>query len=166
MFSETVIFNQPLVVGNRVSYTTHSDDHDSTGSGIFIGIALDEEEGNPYYYFIDGDINGGYQSCHGFPVSPDSLLEPTTDLTPTQLITEARAKRVSITAKPGWNTEGQATLAVNKNVKVGNGLDYESEQIAFFTLAYWPDSNEVVLTEMVKEDDSYSSEIVYSAGVS
>jgi hypothetical protein len=73
---------------------------------------------------------------------------------------------VTITAKPGWNKDGQATLEITRNTPVGNALDYEAEQIAFFTLAYWPDSNEVVLTEMVKEDDSYSSEIVYSTEVS
>jgi hypothetical protein len=163
--TETVTFNQPLVVGNRVSYSTHSDDHDSTGSGIFIGIAMNGKDGL-YYYFIDGEINGSYQSCHGFPVSPDSLLEPTTDLAPTLLIKQARERRVSVESKPGWNKDGQATLEITRNVKVGNGLDYEAKQIAFFTLAYWPDSNEVVLTEMVKEDDSYSSEIVYSTEVS
>jgi hypothetical protein len=73
---------------------------------------------------------------------------------------------VTITAKPGWNKDGQATLEITRNTPVGNALDYEAEQIAFFTLAYWPDSNEVVLTEMVEEDGSYSSDIVYSAEVS
>lgn len=77
------------VVGRTVRYTyalTHDDgEHvEGSGSGTYIGVALDEEEGNPMHYFVGGEINGTSQRCHGFPAKPGTPT--TTNLTPTQLI--------------------------------------------------------------------------------
>jgi hypothetical protein len=86
-------FDGPLDVGARVAYTTVASWGRATGSGIYLGCALDEEDGVPYHYFADGEINGHPQTSHGFPA--EAGTPTTTDLTPTALITEAEAQRVS-----------------------------------------------------------------------
>lgn len=76
-----------LVVGERVSFTRTGEWGSTTGSGVFIGVALDEEDGVPCYYFVDGELNGHAQRSFGFAADPGA--EVTTALTPTMLIREA-----------------------------------------------------------------------------
>lgn len=83
MTSQTT-FDAPPIIGERVSYRNVGPTWASTGSGIYLGVALDEEDGVPYHYFIDGEINGHAQRSHGFPADPSTST--TTDLTPTALI--------------------------------------------------------------------------------
>jgi hypothetical protein len=59
-------------------------------SGMYLGVALDEEDGVPYHYFLGGEINGTPQGSHGHPAG--SRSEVTTSKTPTALITEAKAR--------------------------------------------------------------------------
>jgi hypothetical protein len=54
-------------------------------SGVYVGVALDEEDGVPYHYFLGGEINGTAQGCHGHPATSDTAT--TTDETPTALLT-------------------------------------------------------------------------------
>lgn len=80
----TTKFSRTPIVGQRVKVRRTGDDWESRSSGIFLGVALDEEDGVPYYYFRDGEINGTKQACFGFPA--ERSVPTTTDLTPTQLI--------------------------------------------------------------------------------
>lgn len=81
---ETVWIDEPIV-GNRVRWENRATG--ATGSGLYIGVALDEEDGVPYHYFVDGEIRGGAQASHGFPAEPGT---PVTDArTPTDLIVAA-----------------------------------------------------------------------------
>lgn len=77
-------FHDPLVVWERVRYTTTGPWGTATGSGVYLGVALDEEDRVPYHYFADGEVNGLSQGSHGFPAAPGTPL--TTELTPTALI--------------------------------------------------------------------------------
>ena len=85
--AEATTFHNELVIGERVHYTTEASWGTATGSGVYLGVALDEEDGVPFHYFVDGEINGHAQSCHGFAAAEGTL--PTTELTPTQLIQQA-----------------------------------------------------------------------------
>lgn len=85
---EQTTFHSELKIGQRVNYTTRASWGEATGSGIYLGVALDEEDRVPYHYFVDGEINGHPQGSHGFPAAPDTPT--TTDLTPTQLIRQAQ----------------------------------------------------------------------------
>lgn len=82
-------FHDALVVGQRVRYSCEGVNWSSTGSGVYLGVALDEQDGVPYHYFRDGEINGHAQTSHGFPAGPGTPT--TTELTPTELITGDRA---------------------------------------------------------------------------
>lgn len=82
--NEITTFDAPLVIGERVTYRSVGPDWDATGSGIYLGVALDEECGEAYHYFIDGEVNGHPQRSHGFPAERGTPT--TTDLTPTVLI--------------------------------------------------------------------------------
>lgn len=85
-------FHDPLIIGRKVRYSyTNADGCDipsGSGSGIYIGVALDEEDHVPCHYFILGEINGLEQESHGFPCD-DPTRPTTTDLTPTSLIQAA-----------------------------------------------------------------------------
>lgn len=81
-------FHDPLVIGKSVRYTTTGPWGDASGSGTYLGVALDEEDRVPYHYFVDGEVNGLAQGAHGFPAKPGTPL--TTPLTPTALIRGAR----------------------------------------------------------------------------
>ena len=75
------------VIGEPASYTREGPGWRATGSGTYLGVALDEEDGIPYHYLINGEINGHPQASHGFAAEPGTPT--TTDLTPTLLITTA-----------------------------------------------------------------------------
>lgn len=84
---ETTEWHNDLVVGQRVRYTRSGGWGTATGGGVYLGVALDEEDGVSYHYFVRGEINGRYQSSHGFPAAAGTPV--TTDLTPTDLIRKA-----------------------------------------------------------------------------
>jgi hypothetical protein len=90
-----VTFAEEPLVGVRVSYfeigRTDGNEWKARGSGIFVGIARDEEERTPYFYFVDGEINGTPQRSHGFPAPYTFTV--TTDRTPTELISDALTER-------------------------------------------------------------------------
>ena len=85
--AEATTFHNELVIGECVRYTTEASWGTATGSGVYLGVALDEEDGVPFHYFVNGEINGHAQPSHGFPAAEGTL--PTTELTPTQLIRAA-----------------------------------------------------------------------------
>lgn len=84
MLRSAIKWQDDRVVGEHVRYESTGPDWTTCGSGIYIGVALDEESGLPYHYFVDGEIGGLAQTCHGFPAEPRTPV--TTDLTPTELI--------------------------------------------------------------------------------
>ena len=87
MTQDATTFHNELVIGERVRYTTEASWGRATGSGVYLGVALDEEDGAPFHYFVDGEINGHAQASHGFPAAPGTPT--TTELTPSSLIREA-----------------------------------------------------------------------------
>lgn len=82
------VFLDELVIGQhiRMEFYGKSGRHTWSGtkSGTYIGVALDEEEGLPYHYFVNGEINGLAQASFGFAATKGTPT--TTDKTPTALI--------------------------------------------------------------------------------
>ena len=81
---EIITWTAEPIIGERASYEVIGPWYRSTGSGIYLGVALDEEDGVPFHYFVRGQINDHPQKCHGFPAATGTPT--TTDLTPTDLI--------------------------------------------------------------------------------
>jgi hypothetical protein len=164
MESGFITFNTPPVIGQRVDCTIHDGPEGKCG-GIYIGVALDEEDRVPYHYFIDGYINDTPQESHGFRAEEGT--EVTTSFTPTELITSEISKRIKVRQQARAGNDGTLTLVVTKSVLVGSGLDSEDREIANYSLAYWPAGSEIVLTSYTGDPESgYATEIVYSAEVS
>lgn len=102
----TYTYLDELVIGEVVRAEFHGRDGTTTWhgtqSGTYIGVALDEEDGVPYHYFVYGEINGTTQRCFGDPAADsfgaaaEADTPTTTTLTPTQLINTWLAPRGEI----------------------------------------------------------------------
>ena len=68
--------------------------------------------------------------------------------------------RSELVSRPGWSSEGAATLNISRRTRLGGLLDYQDEAVAHYELRLTDDGEVMLLKSTDKDTEAVYSELI------